>query len=680
MFPHHKLEWNTSRLEKAVAELPDDPSTRLEYAQHAISRALFHDGGEMWFNKALTAARRVLQYDPGNPGAGVIAGLALVGLERLDHAAQYLDEVVRTSPERADVHLGLGLLHEGLRDYHSAVKEFEAACRYGADSWETHWHLGRTLSERAELLGSSKRLLERSQFHVVRALQLDPPIEATGPMWFQLGVGCLKAQRWDEAYRLFSKLADHRAWKAKAGYFLGISSFHLGRYKNAVLHLRQHLEHQPEHPAVWSRIAMAYLHLGEIAKAREACNRALAVEPGNLQARWTLGCALLEEQRVEDAVKAFKEILEDAPDHVPAFSELVRIRKDTGDQKWLRKALRSEVAVHDRLPAASSREDPTSGAPVRMEPRKATRDRIQVLLDAMAEGGGETAKSLLECMDLTVDEGLRFYLWEAALDRVARDRAASVGSALEKPGTAFGANAGREILILAPAVPEKRLTQGLQIAEEDLKRAAVDRHGHARDVAVHRKAIEEEREAARAWQALLLIALSAHDTRSVRNLLLRWVNDADPELGDAARTALALLGDEAAREALRPTAKKKKVEAVLDQMIRLVKAPEVKATLRPVGDDEPQHCSTCGRRPPEAEHMLAGASAVMCSHCFTDVARQRRSLQSDDPGLACALCRQTLLESRAVYVYRGIPVCADCVEHSLGLVEREVVERWLAAS
>src|SRR5690606_26307826 len=101
-----------------------------------------------------------------------------------------------------------------------------------------------------------------------------------------------------------------------------------------------------------------YLHLGEVVKAREACNRALAIEPADLQARWTLGCALLEEGRTDEAVRLFREILADAPDHTQAFTELVRIRRDARDTPWLRRALRSEVSRYDRLPVTAEREHP----------------------------------------------------------------------------------------------------------------------------------------------------------------------------------------------------------------------------------------------------------------------------------------------------------------------------------
>ncbi len=76
--------------------------------------------------------------------------------------------------------------------------------------------------------------------------------------------------------------------------------------------------------------------------------------------------------------------------------------------------------------------------------------------------------------------------------------------------------------------------------------------------------------------------------------------------------------------------------------------------------------------------MMAGADAVICDKCMLQIASQRRELQTDDPAVACGLCSRSGLETRAVYVKGAVAVCASCVDHSLGLLEREEVDRYLA--
>lgn len=696
MFPHHKLDWNIRRLEKRLEEAPDDAVTRLEYATASLSKGWFHEGGEVWYNRALTQARRLLQGDPTSPGALTVAGLSLVLLDRIEPATRYLDEALKLEPERAEVHLGLGVLHEHQGELHQAIRELESACRLAPAAWEPHVLLGQLLAQRADEPGAPARLLERSQFHIVRALQLEPSPAVQPQLLHDLGVSCLRGGRLADAHKIFQRLLEHEKYKGKARYYLGLALYHMGKYKNAILFLRQHLDDGDRgrgtgSPHVHARIGMAYLHLGEVEKAREACNRALAIEPGDLQARWTLGCALLEEGATDEAIKLFREILQDAPDFLPAFTELVRLRTAANDVRWLRQALRAEVSVFDRMPLTTQREataamavqHPTPSrdrrrvAGVTVSPRDTTRERVAIVLRALGDVESDEIALVLESMDLTTDEGLRFQLWEAALDIMASRRAKEAVGRLKDPGTGYGAAAGRDVLALASVIPEPLLTRGLQVAEDDLKRAAVDRHGPARDVQAHRGNIERERQEARAWQALLLLAVATRQTRSGRNLLVRWASDADPELADAARAALAMLGDAQAIGRLRERARARGAEHVIDALLAETTPPEARLHPRPVSDDEEMHCSTCGRRAPEVDHMMAGGEAVICDKCMMSVAKDRRELATDDPAIACALCGKTTLDTRGVYVHRGVATCAECVDHSLGLLEREEVDRWL---
>ncbi len=130
LFPHQKLDWNLARLEKHLQEHGDDASARLELATALWSRARFHEGGEPDYNRALTQARRVLQQDPGNTAAQVVAGASLVGLDRLEPAERHLEQATKIEPERADLRYALGLWHHAARrlgdpagDRHLAVRE-----------------------------------------------------------------------------------------------------------------------------------------------------------------------------------------------------------------------------------------------------------------------------------------------------------------------------------------------------------------------------------------------------------------------------------------------------------------------------------------------------------------------------------------------------------------------------
>lgn len=667
MFPHDKLDWHMTRLDRRLEKSPEDLTARLEYATTCLSKAWWHQGGEVWFNHALTQARRILQQDPSGPGALVVAGASLLGLGRTEPAARYLDEALRVAADRADVHLSMAEMHRQNNDLHQAVREAEIACRLAPQAWESHLLLSQLLWNRAQQLGSGGRLAERSQFHTVRALQLGASGPLVPPMLYDLAIACMHTGRFADAHKLFHQLLEDDRHRDRAQYYLGLVSYQLGKYKNAVMYLRQHLQKVGDKPKVLSRLGLCYLQLGEVAKARETCNRALALDPTELQARWTLGCALVEEGREDDAIRIFKQILEDAPDHAATFEELVRIRSAHGDRNWLQQALHTEVARYDHLPKTHA------------TARDATRARIDSISRSLGSLGNNASAILTRAMDLTQNEGLRFALWEAAVGHRAAVVAQAISRALQEPGRMYSAALGREVLAVSDRLPEALITRGLDLSDDDLRRAAMERHGNTSDVSRHRAHIDEERREARAWQALLLLSLGARGNTSSKSLLRRWADEADDDLADAARASLTLLGDAKASQVIQRRARARGAADAADAFVTHIDPPRRRFHPRPADPDGDQHCATCGRRAAEVGHLLQGGNDNLCDGCMAELARDRRHLATEDPDVRCHLCDQNHLEARNVYVFRAVPVCSGCLDTSLGLAEREEIERYLAA-
>ena len=298
--------------------------------------------------------------------------------------------------------------------------------------------------------------------------------------------------------------------------------------------------------------------------------------------------------------------------------------------------------------------------------------------------------TILAAMDLTTDESTRFQLWEAALDHVRGIKAQAVIGDLEAPGRTYSAKAGRQVLSLARSLPEPLLVKALQIDEEDLRKAAVDRHGAASDVGGHRRAVDAERRQARAWQALVLLSIASHDNQDSRPLLVRWAEEADAELADAARAALVMLGDEESTELLQRRAAGRGASNLMEAMVAQVTAPSLGASrvrVRAVtsgsgGDVEGDlACTSCGRKLAEVSHMMVGGAdgnAVVCEVCLAEIALHRRDLANVDPEAVCALSGRSGFETAAMYTYEGLVVCREVVDLGLGLLERQTVDRFLA--
>ncbi|MEL6346066.1 MAG: tetratricopeptide repeat protein [Myxococcota bacterium] len=667
LFPHQKLDWTVSHLRETLAQRPNDPSVRLELSRALVSQAVFHNGGERAASQALGLTRKVLNDDPTSADALVLAGMALVSLERADAAARYLDQAAHIDPEQATLRIAMGDLARFNADPGGSVRHFEVACRLAPETWEPHMLLGRALRALAERHQRSRRLIERSQYHLVRALQHDPPPDQLPPILQDLGVSCMMTGRYREAERFFIRLREHREHRTVARYFLGQVAYRLGKYNNAVQHYRQFLRDRPDEPNVLARMAMAWFQLAEYSRAREACHQALLIDPQNLTARYALGCTLLEEGDPNEALRIFRETLKEHPEHMLSYLEMARTRRMAGDVRWLHNALHAEVRQYDRAPPGG-----------RLDAKTLTRDRIALVLSELQAVGPSTVPGVLQAIEHTQDEGLRFQLWETACAMAEGAVADEAAAQLRQPGRHYSPQLGAEALSAAGALPEPVLTGGLVIEEADLKRAAVDRHGPAHDVKEHRANLAVEHSQARAYQALLLLAIGSRRSSSARALLRDWAATADPDMAVAAWAALSMFGEPAAADALRKTGKERSGIAVVEALLETASPKAAPRAPRRVSDHEQTRCSTCGRGSGDVTHMMAGGGVVICDRCVGRLWQNRRTLIAPDEA-TCDLCGRSHFEADGLYRYNGVNICSHCVQLSLGLLEREAVDQFLAA-
>ncbi len=669
MYPHATLDWNATRLEARLAEHPDEVSTRVELARICLSRGLFHSQADVQLPLALQHAKKVLIEDPQSVDGFVVAGAALVAMDRAESAQRYLDEATRLQPERADLHLALGAMYRSQGDRHLAIRHLETSVRLASDSWEPHLLLGRVLGERAREIGET-RLIERSQYHLVQALRIAPPADLLQPLMLDLGVTCLQTQRYAEAEKLFVRLKEHQKYAAVARKYLGQVAFALGKYKNAIQHYRSYCESHGEEANVLAQMGLAYLHLRELARARDHCSRALLIDPDHLAARHALACTLIEEGQITEAMKVLKTTLADNPGDGASYLELVRLRRRLQDYPWLQRALQSEVEGFDRLPITGG-----EGAP-----RVITRRRIAILLEELRAVGPSSITAVLAAIDTLEDEGLRFFLWEEACALAGGHMADEVASQLRDPGRSYSVGLARNALAAAAWLPEPALTAGLNVTVEDIQRQTVERRGNQTDIQAHRRAVDQERDVARAHQSLLLLAIATRRSRAARQLLSVWGKDADPDLQVAVLAAQLICGEADSQRALLRRGQERGAAHLVERLIAVVQPSSrvtVPQTVRASdGAHGEVHCSSCGRTGAECTHLLSGTAAVLCDLCVQEVAKDRRKFMSPDDAV-CHLCGRTQMETRGVYRIHSVDVCADCMDTSLGVIEREEVEKFL---
>ena len=74
--------------------------------------------------------------------------------------------------------------------------------------------------------------------------------------------------------------------------------------------------------------------------------------------------------------------------------------------------------------------------------------------------------------------------------------------------------------------------------------------------------------------------------------------------------------------------------------------------------------------------MVAGGAVVVCDTCVVHVTTHRATLAAPDDA-TCSLCGRTHFESAGLYRYNGVDICNSCIQLSLGLLEREEIEKFL---
>jgi tetratricopeptide (TPR) repeat protein len=666
MFPHQKLDWHLRRLEKLLKSSPDDAEARLELGALELSKAWFHDGGESWFNKALHNGKHVLSNHRNDQRGLVLVGTSYIGIGRLDHAEKYLDEAMQLAADSAPLRMAMGWLHSERGESKAATREFLLACQLtNNEAWEPHAMVTETLWREAHQQDHDRVTLAACRRHAIEALRHTLPDRWRASLKYRLALANLHLGRLNDAERQLKGLIDDRKYKTYALYYCGLAFLENGKYENAVTMLRQHLTKAGDTAKGHTRLALAYLRLGEASKARTHCNQAKALDATDLDARWILGCCMAQLGEAEDALKEFRALLGEQPDYHPAFEELVRLRKAMGHEAWVQQALRREVGDFNNLERRATISE--TGTPKLTGPRVVAKQRIQCLLEAIGHNE-EGVTALLGAMDRTADEGIRFQVWQAVLDRLRRASLNSVGPMLAEAGRNYSVGLGLQVLALAEHMEPSALLDALTVEERDLRSAAVRRHGPTQDIQLHRRRLDDEHREARAWQAQLLLAIGTHDSPATRALLLRWTREADPALADAARIARTMLCDEQAYAELHGPSTRRGAQHILEHLQSVASVRPAPKPFHVMKNDVEAVCHVCGSTGTSCNHILTGPELSICNNCISSIADNPMGHEENGANAVCMLTGQRSPHSTLYAKGRAI-VSWTVLEHSRMLLE-----------
>lgn len=193
----------------------------------------------------------------------------------IESAARLYEEILSVSPENPDaLHLS-GLIAHQRGDHATAVERISRALQHNDRVAGVHNNLG----EARRSLGQYKLALTSYQ----KALSLDPNYV---PAWFNAGLVYGAMGDNQTAVKFLEKsvaLDPHYlpGWRS-----LAVNYRELRRLDDLLLAWHKILELHPNEPAAWVEIGDALMNQGKLDEAREACERAIAIEPKSGGARY----------------------------------------------------------------------------------------------------------------------------------------------------------------------------------------------------------------------------------------------------------------------------------------------------------------------------------------------------------------------------------------------------------
>jgi tetratricopeptide (TPR) repeat protein len=267
-----------------------------------------------------------------------IAGLCLAGLglvagaqERLAcHGPETLEAEVRNHPTAKNL-AALGGWFGERQEFGCAIPEFQAALRLDPGSASLHYFLGLTLQS----AGRVKEALEE----IERSIELDgnqlQPRLLVGVILNRLGRPGEAEEAWEAALRIDPSSVMALDWLAKAR----ISD----RQFDAAIDL---LSTAPRDEDLTLDLALAYSQAGQLDKAAETLNIALANTPGELRLSAALATVYVQSHRYQDATNLLHATLETHP-HDPATELLyLRVLVLQDDDSTARPIARRLLAAH----------------------------------------------------------------------------------------------------------------------------------------------------------------------------------------------------------------------------------------------------------------------------------------------------------------------------------------------
>ena len=291
------LDLRQGNLDDAVKLLRQAVTVRPDFAE-AMNRLAVAYARLGFGNEAVATIRKAMELEPKNADHPATLGEVLLRMGAVGTAKDAFDQSLALDPGQPRAHAGLAELARRRGDFGGALAQLDLAL---ADPRVDRRTKDELTKRRAEIGAEGERdaALERKV-----ADQSATPDD-------RRALAALLADRndWGRAADVFAGAAPAGADRERLAYY----DFRAGRFRDAYA-IYADLARAGGRADLDVNAGAALARLGDDAKAVEAFNRALAIDPEQARARMYLGNALLRLGRGKEAADAYEAFLKSHPD------------------------------------------------------------------------------------------------------------------------------------------------------------------------------------------------------------------------------------------------------------------------------------------------------------------------------------------------------------------------------
>jgi protein O-GlcNAc transferase len=288
-----------------------------EFAEPCFERAHALDPGEgRWayylgrtqvylahHDRAAASLREALRLRPGYLPARVMLAQCLLESGQLDESRALYLELLKTHPETAEVHYGLGRIDATRGEPDAAVAHLRRACALFSGFGAAHFALARAYRD----LGEKEKAREQ-----VVLYQAD-----------KLGWPTLPDPLLSDIVALRTSATDHLR--------RGIQLAQEGQLQEAAEQHEAALEVDPRLMQAHINLIRIYGQLGQAGKAEEHYHAALAIDPNLAEIHYNYGVLLAGQQETTAAAAAFRKAIELEPPYAEAHNNLAYLLMTSGE-------------------------------------------------------------------------------------------------------------------------------------------------------------------------------------------------------------------------------------------------------------------------------------------------------------------------------------------------------------